>query len=243
MKHVVVVIIFFLGLFLYGKFGPSIPVSVNSVSTTQPAPFSVSAEGKVTAIPDIAQISLGFTSTDTTVTGVQNQANTIINKVTSAVKNLGIDSKDIQTSNYNLSPTYDYRTPTQKLTGYTISVSIFVKVRDFSKINQVIDVGTANGANQVGGLNFTFDDPEKFQAQARKIAIDNAKQKAADIAAASGITLGKLINVSEDNTNMPRPMVTMEKALPSTGGGSVPTQVEPGSSDITSTVTLSYETR
>ena len=176
------VVVFFVGLFLFAKFGPSLPIYVNQVATSQPAPFAVTAEGKVTAVPDIAEVSLGFTNTNTSVSAVQNEANTIINSVSAAVKRLGINEKDIKTTNYSLYPNYDYRSSVQKITGYSINVNILVKVRDFAKINQVIDVGTANGANQVGGLNFTFDDPEKYQAQARKIAIDNAKKKAVDIA-------------------------------------------------------------
>lgn len=238
------VIVFFVGLFLFAKFGPSIPIYVNQVATSQPAPFTVSADGKVTAVPDIAQISLGFTSNGPLVSQVQNDANTTIKNITTAIKKLGIDDKDIQTTNYSLSPTYDYRGTVQKITGYSINVSVQIKVRDFAKINQVIDAGTANGANQVGGLNFTFDDPEKFQTQARKIAIDNAKKKASDIAAASGISLGKLINVQEGSANFPRAYLATDQALPMTGGGGgTPTKVEPGSSEISVSVTLSYETR
>lgn len=242
MKPFALVFLFFFLLFAYAKFGPSIPFSVNSVITAQPAPFTVSAEGKISAVPDIAQISLGFTATDTTVAGAQNQANSTINKITSAVKNLGIESKDIQTSNYTINPNYDYRSSGQTITGYSVNVSLVVKVRDFAKINQVIDAATANGANQVGGLSFTFDDPEKYQAQARKIAIDNAKKKAQDIASAAGISLGKLINVSEENTSPIRPVPMLANAA--TGSEkSAPTQVEPGSSEISSTITLSYEIR
>ncbi len=239
---IVTVIIFFLGLFLFGKFGPGLPLSINSVTTAQPAPFTVSAEGKVTAVPDIAQVSLGFTTTSPTVAEAQNQANQTINNISAAIKKLGINDQDIRTTNYSISPTYDFRSATQKITGYSVNINLEIKVRDFTKINSVIDAGAANGANQVGGLNFTFDNVEKYKSQARKVAIDNAKKKASEIAAQSGISLGRLTNVSETNQAEPRPIMmglgAAEKAVPST-----PTQVEPGSSEISVTVTLSYETR
>jgi uncharacterized protein YggE len=181
---------------------------------------------------------LGFTNTNTSVSAVQNEANTIINSVSAAVKRLGINEKDIKTTNYSLYPNYDYRSSVQKITGYSINVNILVKVRDFSKINQVIDTGTGNGANQVGGLSFTFDDPEKYQTQARKIAIETAKKKASDIANASGIMLGKLINVQEGSGNNYRPAPMMAATEKSDS-----TQIEPGSSEIISSVTLNYEVR
>ncbi|MCL4397465.1 SIMPL domain-containing protein [Patescibacteria group bacterium] len=238
------IILLFLGLFIYGKFGPGLPLSVSSITTAQPAPFTVSADGKVLAKPDVAQVNLGFTTSGSSVSQVQSQANQTINNISAAVKKLGIGESDIQTTNYNLRPDYDYNSKPQRITGYTIDVNIEVKVRDFGKINQVIDAGTTNGANTVGGLQFTVDNPETYRAQARKLAIDNAEKKAAEIAGESGITLGRLINVSEGNTATPQPLY-MDKAV-GLGGGtapSVPTQIEPGTSEISVTVTLSYETR
>ena len=101
---------------------------------------------------------------------------------------------------------------------------------------------TADGANQIGNLSFTVEDPEQFQSHARKIAIENAKKKASEIANESGISLGKIINVSEGVSQNPGPlMMTAEKT---TGlGGETPTQIEAGSSEISVTVTLSYDTR
>lgn len=240
----VVFLLALLALFVYGKFGPGLPLSVSSITTAQPTPFTVSADGKVTAKPDVAEVNLGFTTTGANVSQVQSQANQTINNISAAVKKLGIGENDIKTTNYNLRPDYDYNSKPQRITGYTIDVNIDVKVRDFAKINQVIDAGTTNGANIVGNLQFTIDDIEKYKSQARKIAIDNARKKASEIAGESGITLGRLINVAEENTNYPRPFLMDSKA--GIGGGaapSVPTQVEPGSSEISVTVTLSYETR
>ncbi len=243
MKNSLVLIFsFFVLLFLFAKFGPGIPFSVNQVTTNKTEPFTVSAEGKVTTKPDIALINVGFTANSQTVSDVQNQANQTINKISADLKKLGVGEKDIQTTNYNLQPNYDYRSPVQKISGYVINVNLAVKVRDFNKINSVIDTATADGANQIGNLSFTVEDPEQFQSQARKVAIENAKKKASEIANESGISLGKIINVSEGVSQTPRPlMMTAEKT---TGlGGGTPTQIEAGSSEISVTVTLSYETR
>lgn len=240
MKKVVLLLV---GFYLLLRFGPAIPVSM--VTTTKTEMFTVTGEGKVTAVPDIAQVSLGFTANGTNVSQVQSQANSTINSISAAIKKLGVGEKDIQTTSYNLRPDYDYSANRQTIKGYVIDVNLSVKVRDFAKINQVIDAGTASGANQVGGLNFTLDDAtrEKLTSQARKIAIDQAKKKAGEIAQESGINLGKIINVSEGGNDFVRPLPMMAAKSVDGGGPSVPTQIEPGSSEISLSVTLSYETR
>lgn len=231
---------FFVLLFLFSKFGPGIPFSVSQITTNKTEPFTVSAEGKVVTKPDIATVNVGFTANGATVSEVQNQANLIINKISADLKRAGIGEKDIQTTNYNLRPNYDYHATPQKIIGYIIDIGLNVKVRDFSKINTVIDTATADGANQIGNLNFTVEDSEKFKSEARKIAIDNAKKKASEIANASGITLGKIINVSEGFNQIPRPMMMAATlATPE----KIDTNIEAGSSEISITVTLSYETR
>lgn len=243
LKPIIYLILFFIGLFAFAKFGPGIPLTVSQVTTNKNDLFTVSAEGKATAVPDIAVVNAGFTANGPSVAQVQNQANTVIKKITTDLKALGIDSKDIQTSNYNIYPNYDYRESAQKINGYNINVNMTVKVRDFAKINNIIDTAIADGANQIGGLSFTVDNPEKYQSEARKEAISKAKTKAEEIARESGINLGRIINVSEGYNAAPRPMYAMAVKAVGMGGGDAPTEVSPGSSEIIVTVTISYETK
>lgn len=236
-----IILFIFLGLFVYTKlFGP-IPFSVNSVTTTKSDTFSVTGEGKATAIPDTASVDLGITITQNTVASAQSQANQIINKISSDLKNLGVKEKDIKTTNYSISPNYDFTSGKQSVNGYNVSVNLSVKVNPIEKINQVIDTATKDGANSVGNIQFTLNDEEKtkLENQARKQAVDAAKQKAQSLAQASGIRLGRIINVSESNQEQ-RPITFMEKSA--VGLGASDTSVEPGQSTISTTVTLSYET-
>lgn len=229
------------GLFVFAKFGPGLPLSV--VTTTKTEMFTVTGEGKASTVPDIAQVSLGISVNGASVASVQSQANNTINSVSAAIKKLGVGEKDIQTTNYNLRPEYDFSGGRQNIKGYVADINLLVKVRQFDKINQIIDTATANGANVVGGLSFTLDDAtlEKLQSDARKMAITKAKQKAAEIAAESGITLGRIINVTEGSNPIMRPMPMMAKA--DTGTPTAPTEIQPGSSEISVSITLSYETR
>lgn len=236
---------FFVLLFLFAKFGPAIPLSVTQITTAKNDLFTVTGQGKVTAVPDVAEINLGFTANAATASEVQNQANATINKISTDIKKLGVGDKDIQTTTYNLRPDYDFREPgQQRIKSYVIDVNLRVKAREFSKINQIIDTAATDGANQVRGLSFTLDDAtkEKLTSDARKMAIDQAKKKAADIASETGINLGRIVDVQESGSNPIRPM-PMTAAKSADSGQTVPTQIEPGSSELTVTVTLSYETR
>lgn len=236
------VVLFFILLFAYTKFAGPIPFSINSVTTAKTDTFSVSGEGKVTLIPDIAVISVGVTAQGSTVTKVQQELNVKINAMSEAIKKLGVDSKDIKTSYYNVSPVYDYSSSTQRITGYQANSNLTIKVRKIDNANAVIDAATAQGANEVGGVSFDVDDKTKAENQAREQAVADAKTKADAAAKAAGFKLGRVINYSEGGGASPRPMMyDAAKTMPMAGGSNEPTQVEPGSSELTVNVTLSYE--
>ena len=245
MKNTIAVIfVFFLMLFFYTKFAGTIPFSLHSVVTNKTDTFTVTGTGKVTAIPDIAIVTVGVKAQGATVKQVQQELNTNNNKVIDAVKKLGVDAKDIQTSNYSVSPMYDYSAKTPRITGYQANTNITIKVRNVDKANDVIDAATANGANQVGGLTFDIDDKTKLENEARVKAVAEAKSKAQTAAKTAGFTLGNVINYSEGFGSNSRLM--LDKALPMAGGGdtaSAPTQIEVGSDEISVTVSLSYEIR
>ncbi len=245
LKPLYVILIVVLSFWLLNKLNISLPLSMISTVTSKNDVFSVTGEGKIAAKPDTAQISLGVIIHGSTVTQVQSDANKTMNKITDDLKNLGLAEKDIKTTNYSLQPDYNYNNGSQTITGYSANISLLVKVKDFQKINNVIDKATTDGANQVGGLSFIVDDPTEFENQARKIAIDDAKKKAQTLAGQAGLNLGRVINVVENQQAQPRPMYV--PAMMKTDGlgaaPNVPTQVEPGSTEIIMDVTLTYETR
>lgn len=239
---IIIVFFIFLCLFIYTKlFGP-IPFFINSVSTTKTDIFSVSGEGEATAIPDTALVILGITTTQNSIAVAQNQTNSIINKIITDLKNLGIEEENIKTTNYSINPNYDYSGGKQKINGYTVSINIQVKISPIEKLNQAIDTATKDGVNIVGGIQFMVNDKDrqKLEQKARKEAIANAKKKAKELANESGILLGRIINVSETGTSLPRPLNYLDSSQALKAEA---TQIEPGESTITSAVTLSYEIR
>jgi uncharacterized protein YggE len=231
---------FFLLLFAYTKLVGPIPFSVTSVTTQKTDTFSVSAEGKASASPDIAVINVGVSSQGITVKQVQQELNTKMNAVSESIKKLGVEGKDIQTSNYSVYPNYDFQSAGQRITGYQANSNLTVKVRDIDKANSVIDAATANGANQVGGISFDVDDKSKAQNEAREKAVAEARRKATDAARIAGFKLGRVINYNESFGGEPRPIPMLEKAM-GTPEDSVPTQVEPGTTEVRVEVTLSFQ--
>lgn len=234
------ILFIFLGLFIYTKlFGP-IPFSVNSIQTTKTNLFSVSGTGKTTGIPDIAALSIGVTKTSSTVTSAQDQANALANKIIEDLKKLGVPEKNIKTTNYSVNPNYDFNGGGQNITGYTVTQTLEVNVTPIDIANKAIAAATADGANLVGGINFTFSDKTKkaLEDKARAEAVKMAKEKAESLNKATGIRLGRIVDVQESGNFEPRPIMMMG-ALEAKSSD---TQLQPGENSITINVTLSYET-
>lgn len=225
--------------------GP-VPLSVTQTLTQKESTFDVTGESEITSVPDQVEVRLGVNAQGVTVQAAQEQANQVINQVTKQLKGLGVDDKDIKTQNYNIYPNYDFRGESQRITGYQVNADLLVKLTDFDKLNQAIDLATAQGANQVGGISFSLskEKEDELRKQAREEAINDAKDSAQELARLAGVKLGKVVNVYESPTSQPTPMfrdATM--ALESSGAmPEEPTQIQPGSTTFNYTVTLSYET-
>jgi uncharacterized protein len=201
--------------------------------------FSISGEGKEVVVPNIAEVRIGVISEGKDLTTLQKENSEKMNRIISFLKEKGIDEKDIQTENYLVSPKYDYSKPPYKIVGYTINQDLKVKVRDLSKIGEILSQAVNYGANNVSGPNFTFDDKEVYLEKAREKAIRNAKEKAEKIAKTVGFRLGKIISIIESSPFEPIPVMLKEMR---TGGplASQP-QIEPGSQEIKVQVTITYE--
>ncbi|MDO8474502.1 MAG: SIMPL domain-containing protein [bacterium] len=220
---------------------------VRSYATaSETSSFSTSAEGKMIAIPDIAQFSFSvITQGGVNLQNTQSENTNKANAAISFVKSKSVNAKDITTQGYNVEPRYQYYNcdqddtvcPPYEITGYTITQSILVKVRDFDVIGDLLSGVVQNGANTVSQLSFTVEDPAELENQAREKAITKAKDKAKSIAKAGGFRLGKLLSINE-GSYYPMPMFS---AAEGKGGGAPTPTIEPGSYDITINVTLTYE--
>lgn len=224
-------------------FGP-LPLSINSVTTNKSDLFTVTGEGEATAIPDTALLTLGVTKEASTVQQAQTEVNKIANKITEDLKNLGVQVKNIKTTNYSVNPNYDFSNGRQTVSGYSVSQNMEVRLQPIEQANKALDLATAAGANAIGGITFVLDDKEqeKLEQSARKEAIASAKKKATETAALAGIRLGKIINVTESNNFPVMPYAAAEMKLTDSAGGGEPTRVTPGENTVRITVSLSYQT-
>lgn len=222
---------------------------------------TVDGDGKVTIKPDIARISLSVASTGKTVKEVTDDNIKKMNAVIAELKKLGIKSEDMQTSSYDLYPQYDYnqpiyidstkgmvQTPTPdkapRIVGYSLNQTVAVKVRDLNKTDDVVDVATKAGANQVGSLMFDVDDLSVPKAAARKLAFDKARAKAVQMAGAAGVALGKVVTFSEGYTGgypIQYANYAMRDMAVSSATPAPSTTIEPGSQEITVNVSVTYE--
>jgi uncharacterized protein YggE len=202
--------------------------------------ITITGEGKVTAIPDIANVSLGLSTEKKTVAEAQTENSTVFNNLINKLTALGIAKEDIRTANYYINPAYDYPDNKQVLRGYVVSQNADIKIRQTDKVAAVLQLAGELNLNQIGGLTFTIDDPEVYNQQAREKALAQAKDKAEALAKVMGVKLGKIINFSENENYVP-PVYTMYDKAAGIGGGGPAPAIEAGSQDISIMATITYE--
>jgi hypothetical protein len=210
--------------------------------------FSVTGSGTVYAKADIANLEVGLkTGAKKTAAEATKESTVKMDDIIQELKKLNIDEKDIKTTGYNLSPVYNWTDKTgQQLVGYEVSQNLTLKIRDLSKIGDVIAKTTEKGANQMGNINFTIDDEYALKNQARELAIQKAKEKAVMIAQQSGMKLGAVKSVYVNSNPVVSPMVYSNAKLDMTAGGaeslSSPS-IQSGQNEIKVDVTLMYEVK
>lgn len=216
--------------------------------------FGVTAEGKAVAVPDVAEFNFSvITQGGKDIGKLQKENTDKANKIIEFLKSSGMNDKDIKTQNYSVDPRYQYFScpaplngnalpcPPPEITGYTINQTVSVKIRDFTKTGDTLSGVVKNGANSVSQLYFKIDDLTVLQNKARDEAIQKAKEKAKSIADAGGFKMGKLLAIDE-GVNFPSPIYGMGGAAEF---GSTPQlkspEIQPGSQEVTVSVTLRYE--
>ena len=205
--------------------------------------LTVGGTAKLSIEPDIARMTIGVLSTGSSVAATQKQNTEKMNAITAAVKGFGVKDADIQTSNYNISPQYDWTNGKQILRGYQVSQDVSIKIRDLDKIGDIVQKAGELGSNQVGGISFEVDDMTAVQKRARDKAIVDAKEKAGVLAKTLGVQLGKVVSFSEDSGSSPVPMLynSYDKAMGVTTAAAPSPDIQAGSLDISKNVSITFE--
>ena len=202
--------------------------------------ITIEGDGKVVSPPTIGQTDLGVYSEAKDVITAQKDNTDKMNTIQSAMQKLGIKKEDLQTSSYGVSPKYSWANNTQTLTGYMVSQTLTVKIRDLTKIGEVLAQAGSLGVNQINGVNFSIDDPSSVKQQARRKAIEDARSKADELASTLGLHVVRVVNFSESPSESSRPYLSMMEATAMKSAPSVP-DIQPGTTDITSHVSVTYE--
>ena len=197
--------------------------------------ITVTAEGSVRVEPDTAMITLGVQATAPTGAEAMQQINDSSTALTQALIDAGIPAEDIQTSGLNLFSTTD---ETGRVNGYQASLNVNVVVRDISTVGSTIDAAqqAAGPGFTIGGVTFSFADPESVLEQARVSAVALAHSKAEQYAAAAGVTLGDVVSITEQSSSPPIVFGNVEMAAAEAAGPSI----SPGQLDLTVNVTVTY---
>ncbi len=203
--------------------------------------FTATGEGKVSAVPNIASTEVGITTQNANAATAQDENNKKMNTLIAAMQKLGIADADLKSTNYSVYPQYDYVSGRQDLKGYTVSQSLQVKVRDLSKVSDVLKVAAESGSNQVSGLSFTIDDPANLRAEARDKALVEARKNAEQIAGRLGLKVGRVTSYYENPVGGGQPMPYYAKE--GMGGDQVMNapSIQPGSNEIMMSVSVTYE--
>ncbi|MFZ9627730.1 MAG: SIMPL domain-containing protein [Ilumatobacteraceae bacterium] len=200
-----------------------------------PRTLSVTGEGTVTVRPDTADVTVGVQVTAATADVALQQANDAADALIAAVKGEGVDEADIRTTSLYVYPMYS---SDSTVSSYTASNMVTVTVRDIDKAGAVIDAaaGAASGAISISGISFSVDDTESALDSARTDAIENARARADQYAAAAGVEVGDVLLISETSVSSP----PIYGRVDTEGGGSAPTPIESGSQELSVSVSVVF---
>lgn len=195
--------------------------------------ITVTGSGTAYGEPDIAIIELGVNIANEDISTATDEANNSINQIMDVLSQNGIDSKDIRTSYFNIwtEEPYDGQ-PTRK---YRVNNVLSITVRDVSKVGEVLSQALDAGANMVNSIQYAIAETDALAAQARELAMQNARAKAEQLASLSGVSLGvvEMISDSVSGPSYPEPMY---EARAVSGG----TPVSGGQLAVSATVQVRY---
>ena len=218
------------------------PAMAGAADSPTPARIIVSGEGEATTPPDLALLSLSVMREAKTARAALDANNDAMAAVIAAMKAAGIKDRDLQTAGIQINPRYNYTNKPDgsqegELVAYQVTNTLSVRVRDIDKTGEILDKAVSLGVNQGGGIAFTNDDPAATVTEARKKAVADAVAKAKTLAAAAGVSLGKVLEITDQNIR-PAPMPINAKAFDAAAGAAAPVQAGENSYNVQVTVTF-----
>jgi uncharacterized protein YggE len=198
--------------------------------------ITVVGSGEVKVTPDIATVQIGVETSAATTKEALAQNTAQATAIIDQIKQLGVDPKDIQTSGFSISPTYN--DTGREVTGYTVSNMVSVTIRNLSQAGALLDQVVQAGANRIYGVSFSVADPSAALSQARDKAVADAKARAEQLAKASGAALGQVLVITENVGASPVPMPMFDRAAAAAGA---PVPVQAGEQSYSAQIQVTYQ--
>jgi uncharacterized protein YggE len=212
--------------------------TTNVTSAAAANTVTASGAGTTQAVPDTAEMAFGVTTLSPNAKSALDEASRSAEQIASAVKKQGVAGEDIQTQDVSVYPQTVDQNGKQVITGYQASLSVRVKVRDISKLGEIISAANAAGANNVSGPSFTIDDPAPARAKAIDDAVADARKSAEAMAEAAGKSVGEVLSMSSSDVGVaPSAMYGASDMA----GAAKDVPIEPGQLDISANVVVVFE--
>jgi uncharacterized protein YggE len=200
--------------------------------------ITVPGTGRVSVEPDIASLRLGVSIQRESATQAREDAANTMNAILEAISGQGVERRDMRTSFVTLGPVTDYSDGGPRIVGYQLLNSVEVTLRDLDRAGSLIDAALGAGASTLDSLDFRLEDPAAAERQARTRAIEDARARAATIAAAAGAKLGKVVGVTESERFGGGVPVPYARAVAMEAKADTP--VERGTQEISVSVTVDF---
>jgi uncharacterized protein YggE len=210
------------------------------ITSAQPRTLNVSGNGTVYLTPDIAYIYIGVHTEEADVAQAVNRNNTQTQALVDALKNIGVAAVDIQTSNFSVytNQSYDKLSGQSNGTYYAVDNTVYVTVRDLTKLGSLLNTAVGAGANNINSITFDVADKTSAMAQARQKAMVNASDLADELAKTASVKLGTIQSITySDNSPM------SYYGMGGGGGAAAPNAsvpIQPGQTQISVTVSVTY---
>jgi uncharacterized protein YggE len=209
----------------------------------QPRTLVINGNGTVYLTPDMANIYVGVHTDDVNLASALGKNNTQTQALVDALKKAGVDGKDIQTSNFSIYT--NNNGGIDKMTGqivpnatyYSVDNSVYVTMRDLSKMGSILNTVVGAGANSINSISFDVADKTAALVEARQKAMTNASSLAAELAKNAGLKLGEIQNVTYTDYS-PAYYYGMGGGGASAPNASVP--IQPGQTQVSATVSVTY---
>lgn len=217
--------------------GTAMPTARAQGDTSQPRTVTISATGTVTATPDMVMITTGVQTEAESARDALTRNTADMQKVIDALKAAGLESRDIQTTNFSVQPRYEYfqdgKPPV--ITGYQVMNMVNIRLRDIGRLGAILDQLVSLGSNQISGIQFDVSNGEELKDGARTRAMDNARRMATLYATAAGASLGEVLRIEEGVIHSyPRPMMAERAAM----ADGAPVPIEAGEQSLQVQVTV-----